>query len=79
MAPDLSPPRSSNENIADIVIRLDERTAQMVKAMDELRLVVVTQPEFKPVKALVYGVTALILVGFFSALVALVLQQGKGG
>lgn len=71
-----NPSRASNQAIADIVIRLDERTAQMVKAMDELRTVVVTQPEFKPVKAIVYGLVAIVLTGVFGALVALVVQRG---
>lgn len=71
-----NPSRSSNQAIADIVIRLDERTAAMVKAMDELRTVVVTQPEFKPVKAIVYGLVAIVLTGVFGALVALVVQKG---
>lgn len=71
-----NPSRASNQAIADIVIRLDERTAAMVKAMDELRTVVVTQPEFKPVKAIVYGLVAIVLTGVFGALVALVVQKG---
>lgn len=78
MSPEHTTPerRNSNPNIEDIVIRLDERTAQMVKAMDELRSVVVTQPEFKPVKAIVYGLVAIVLTGVFGALVALVVQKG---
>lgn len=63
-------------NIADIVVRLDERTASMARAMEELRSVVVTQPEFKPVKAVVYGLVALVLTSVFGGLIALVLQKG---
>lgn len=64
------------QHVSDIVIRLDERTAQMASAMEELRKVVVTQPEFKPVKAIVYGLVAIVLTGVFGALVALVVQKG---
>lgn len=63
-------------DISDIVVRLDERTASMARAMEELRSVVVTQPEFKPVKAVVYGLVALVLTSVFGGLIALVLQRG---
>lgn len=66
----------SHEDITDIVIRLDERTAAMARSMEELRAVIVTQPEFKPVKAVVYGVVAIMLTSVFGALIALVLQRG---
>lgn len=68
--------RRHGENIADIVVRLDERTAAMARAMEELRSVIVTQPEFKPVKAVVYGLVAIVLTGVFGALIALVVQRG---
>ena len=68
--------RAGREDVADIVIRLDERTAAMARAMEELRSVIVTQPEFKPVKAVVYGLVALVLTGVFGALIALVVQKG---
>lgn len=68
--------RPGREDIADIVIRLDERTASMARAMEELRSIIVTQPEFKPVKAVVYGLVAIVLTGVFGALIALVVQKG---
>lgn len=73
---DMTEPRPRGENISDIVIRLDERTASMARAMEELRSVIVTQPEFKPVKAVVYGLVAIVLTGVFGALIALVVQKG---
>lgn len=72
-------PSKHTTDIADIVIRLDERTIAMSKTLDELRLVVVTQPEFKPVRALVYGVVAILLTSFIGALVTFVLRQGGSG
>jgi hypothetical protein len=65
-----------SEHIATVLARLDERTAGMAKQLDELRAVVVTQPEFKPVKAIVYGLVAIVLTSVFGALVALVVQKG---
>jgi hypothetical protein len=73
----LSDQRASNgERMADIVIRLDERTANMARDMAELRQVIVTQPEFKPVKAVVYGLVGIVLTAVIVALVALVIQSG---
>lgn len=66
----------NGERIADIVIRLDERTANMARDMAELRAVIVTQPEFKPVKAVVYGLVGIVLTAVVVALVALVIQNG---
>lgn len=63
-------------NIGDLLSRLDERTAGMARQLEDLRAVVVTQPEFKPVKAVVYGLVAIVLTGVFGALIALVVQKG---
>lgn len=64
----------SLNKLGDLLGRLDERTASMSRQLEELRTVVVTQPEFKPVKAIVYGLVALVLTGVFGALIALVVQ-----
>lgn len=67
---------TNGERMKDIVIRLDERTANMARDMSELRAVIVTQPEFKPVKAVVYGLVGIVLTAVVVALVALVIQSG---
>lgn len=73
-----SQPTSSGgngEKIRDIVIRLDERTARMESDMKTLRDTVVTQTEFKPIRAVVYGLVALVLTSVFAGLLAMVLNQ----
>lgn len=67
---------TNSPDINALLSRLDERTAGMARQLEELRQVVVTQPEFKPVKAIVYGLVALVLTGVFGALIALVVQKG---
>lgn len=42
---------------------------------DKLDKAFVTKTEFKPVKALVYGLVTMILVAFFTAIIRLVIIQ----
>lgn len=66
----------NGQKVADIVIRLDERTARMAEDMTELRKTIVTQAEFKPIRAVVYGLIAIVMTSVITALVALVVQKG---
>lgn len=74
----MAEPEANLRHVGDLLGRLDERTAAMARSLEELRAVVVTQPEFKPVKAVVYGLVAIVLTGVFGALIALVVQKGGG-
>jgi hypothetical protein len=67
--------RSAGE-IRDIVIRLDERTARMEADMKSLRDTVVTQPEFKPIRLIVYGLVAILLTGVVGAMLSQVVTKG---
>ena len=49
---------------SELLARIDERTETMSKRMETF----VTQDEFAPVKAVVFGGVALILVGFMAAI-----------
>lgn len=66
----------NGERIKDIVVRLDERTARMAEDMAELRKTIVTQSEFKPVRAVAYGFVAVVMTAVITALVALVVRGG---
>ena len=51
----------------DLLARIDERTKAMADRMEDF----VTRAEFSPVRALVFGAVALILVAFMGALLFL--------
>lgn len=52
----------------DLLVRLDERMSNMSNDLAELKERYVTKDEFQPVRAVVFGGVALILVGFMGAL-----------
>lgn len=58
--------------------RLDERLNQLETKVDRINSKldnkVVTQEEFKPVKLLVYGGTAAVLMGFVGAVITMVVK-----
>ena len=63
----------------ELLGRLDERTKSLIVTMDEIKtklaLSYVTQDEFKPIKLLVYGVTGLVGVAVFGAVISLVVHH----
>lgn len=68
----------------DLLIRLDERSKQMSITLDELRGDLdamsgnyITKSEFTPVRALVFGAVAVILMAVLGAMVALALNGGS--
>lgn len=67
---------NQEDSIKNIVIRLDERTARMAEDMIELRKTVVTQAEFKPIRAVAYGLIAIVMTSVITGLVALLIQKG---
>ncbi len=64
-------PATNNE----LLIRLDERTAQIQKDVTELKSNYVTKSEFMPVQNITYGMVSLILLAFVGALIALVFRK----
>ncbi len=67
MPPDTAVPR-------DLLIRLDERTANILQEVADIKASqanFVTRSEFAPVRALVFGAVAVVLIGFMGVLVTL--------
>lgn len=65
----------SDESDHDLLIRIDARTADFEEKLRKF----VTQDEFAPVRNLVYGLVAIVLIGVAVAVVALVVNQPKAG
>jgi hypothetical protein len=66
----MTPPLNDRE----LLIRLDERTQSIADDVAEMKgnaASFVTHTEFAPVRALVFGAVALILVAFMGALIYL--------
>ena len=61
---------------AEALIRIDERTLAISSEIKEVKAILVTQTEFKPVRMLVYGLVALIMTAVITALVAQVIVSG---
>ena len=68
----------------DLLIRLDEHSRQMTLAIEEMRGDLeamqgnfITRAEFTPVRALVFGAVAVILLAVLGAMVALTLNGGS--
>lgn len=62
------------EAIELTLARIDERTQNLVSSINQLKESCVSQAEFKPVKALVFGGVGLVLMAVVGAVVALVIQ-----
>lgn len=62
----------------ELLARIDERTKSMGKAVEDIKTMVtsnyVTQQEFKPIKTLVFGAVAIMLIAIVGAIVALVVR-----
>lgn len=63
----------SGEN-GRLLARMDERLGALFDVVRELKAEVVTKDEFKPVKSVVYGLVAVILVSVITAVVAVVVR-----
>ena len=61
----------------EMIVRIDERTNQMLNEMKTMRDVMVTRAEFSPVKALVYGLVGIIMSSVIIAIVSIVLTSNK--
>lgn len=68
------------DNMAVVLATIDERTKHMNTQIKQLRELVeghyVTQQEFKPIKAVVYGITGSALIAVVGGLLALVIRGG---
>ena len=70
-----------SQSNAILLARIDERTIATDRVVQEIKVLVttnyVTQQEFKPVRALVYGAVGLMLTGIIGAIIALVVLLPK--
>lgn len=66
------PPRSATQN--EMLIRIDERTNVLLSEIRTIKETTVTRAEFGPVKAVVYGLVALILTSVIIAIISLTLK-----
>jgi len=66
-------PRAVSE--AELIVRIDERTNVLLSEIRTIKATTVTRAEFGPVKAVVYGMVALIMTTVIIALVSLVLTS----
>ena len=55
-------PGGINESDHDLLVRIDERTSQMVLEIAMIKSHYVRREEFEPIKRLAYGLAATILV-----------------
>ena len=64
---------------AILIARIDERTALLLKDIEEIRQRLdknyVSQDEFKPVKALVYGLVTTVLLTMTGAVLTIVIRK----
>ncbi len=65
------PPETQAEARArdDLLSRLDERTERIERDIADLKINYVTKTELAPIKAIVFGGVALVLIGFMGALI----------
>lgn len=71
-------PESVTEwRMQELMARLDERTTAIQQELKELRAVVVTQAEFKPVRMVVYGLIGIMGTGVIGAVLALVINSPR--
>lgn len=69
------------EPSSDLLVRIDERTRTMAKNQDlmqsDMKTLSVEVAALRPVKSIVYGAVAIILVAVLGAIIALVVTQHK--
>ena len=58
----------------DLLIRIDEKVKIIIDEMDSMKSNYVTKEEFTPVKKLVYGQAAIVLVAVVSALASVIIK-----
>ena len=61
---------NGDQELRDAVTRIDTNLANLNRRVEGF----VTRDEFEPIKRLVYGAVALVLIGFMGGLVALVVR-----
>jgi prenyltransferase beta subunit len=57
----------------EMLIRIDERIKQLVKDVQTLKGSYVLKQDFEPVKRIVYGMVAVILLGVLGALLKIII------
>ncbi len=68
-------PKTSQENIAVILSKVTRIEEDIKDVNDKLESNYVTQDQFEPVKNIVYGMVASILLAVVGAIIALVLRK----
>lgn len=66
------PPTNQN----DLLARLDERMGHVIAKLENIEEKYVTRDEFAPVRAIVFGAVALILLAFMGAILYLTGWKG---
>lgn len=67
-----------NEMVLDhkeLLIRIDERTKHFTVTLDSIKGQMVTQGEFKPVRAIAYGLTGIMSTAILLAIIGMVTSQ----
>lgn len=59
----------------ELLVRLDERTELMWNRMQQYEKLYITRTEFWPVKSIVYGGAAVVMLGVMTAVVGLVVLK----
>ncbi len=71
--------RKEMQELSVAVAKIDERTKILVTSVDKIEDTLsksyVTQDEFKPVKALMYGLVGVILTSVIGSILLLVVKQ----
>ena len=76
MSPDeFDAERRQPQAAVEMIVRIDERTNQMLNEMKTMRDVMVTRAEFSPVKAVTYGLVGLIMTSVIIAILSVVVQR----
>lgn len=66
--------REAPRRPVEMIVRIDERTLQMLNEMKTMRDIMVTRAEFSPVKAITYGLVGIIMSSVVIAIVSVVLS-----
>ena len=65
---------ANSHSDSELLARIDERTSQLIKDMQEIKATHVTKSEFLPIKNIVNGLVGAILLSVLSAIIALIIR-----
>lgn len=70
-------PNSLTTDHRELLIRIDERTKNFGFQLDGLKTQMVTQSEFKPVRSIAYGLTAILTSTVVLAIIGSIVSAAK--